>query len=327
MNRRAFNTVIAITLSLILATGNLAGLHYIDKSIGPGNVQVIRTALDINAQKFTQWSFGLIPNIKTVPESEAAEQRMRVWARPGDYAGAEFLGITFGLSAIMWFTWINFLGFPGNMLLVRQRLLALLAAAILTISANLMFARMTTEFSSFNNILSTAFGYFSLGLNAGGIWFIHLLGRLGIGQLESRPSIPPNHTKDEKLSALLMSLVIAFIIGSIFRRVNLTLPNLPFDYVIWAITTIVFFNYYGYLPSKWIKGERPFGIVISIGATVITVFVWVGVQYFTGGSIGAGLFTDAGSPGLSLMLSFWLLFWLIVTNFMGKTSPLRTRAR
>ncbi len=327
MNRRAFDTVIAITVSLLLATANLAGLSYLDKSIGSENVQVIQTALDINARKFTQWSYGIIPNIKTVPAAQAEEQNLRIWARPGDYAGAEVMGITFALSAIMWFTWINYLGFPGNMALVRQRLLGLLAAAALTVATNLMFARMTTEFSSANNILSTAFGYLSLGLNAGGIWYINLLGRLGVGQHESRPTIPASHMKDEKLSALLMSLITAFVIGSVFRRANLALPNLPFDYVIWAITIIVFFNYYGYFPSKWLKGERPSGIILSIVGTIITIFVWIGIQYLTGGAIGAGLFTAAGSPGLSLMLSFWLLFWLIVTNFLGKTSPLRTRTR
>jgi len=320
MNNRFFSTLIAIIVSLSLATLNLAGLYYLDQSIGSGNVQVIQTGPD------TRWSFGVIPQLKTVTSAEAERGNMRIWARAGDYAGAEVMGITYGLAAIMWFVWIGcYLGFPGNMVFVKQRLFGILAATVLTILANLALARMTTEFSEANYILETAFGHLSLGLNAGGIWFIALLSRLGVGQHETRPAIAMSHQKDEKLSALLMSLVIAFLIESLFQKVNLALPDLSFDFIVWAVTIIAFFNFYGYIPTKWFKGERPYGIMFTIAGTVITLALWIGIQQLTGGTFGAALLTATGSPGLSLMLSFWLLFWLTVSNQSGKSSPVRTR--
>ncbi|PKM82175.1 MAG: hypothetical protein CVU89_05890 [Firmicutes bacterium HGW-Firmicutes-14] len=328
MNKRALNTIIAILVSLSLAALNLAGLFFVDNSIGKGNVQVIETALDINAREFTQWSCGIIPKLKTVPESVALSENMRIWAKPGDYAGAPVMGITFALAAIMWFIWISwYLGFPGKMDLVKHRLVGLLAAAVLTIGANLAFARMTTEFSGANYILSTAFGHLSIGINAGGIWFITLLSWLGIGQHQARPVIPARHMKDEKLSALLMSLVIAFVIETLFRRMNLAMPQLSFDFIIWAITIIAFFNYYGYIPTKWFKGERPFGIMFTLGCTALTLAVWTAIQHFTDGMIGSAILTPSGSQGLSLMLGFWLLFWLTVSNHSGKTSPIRLHSR
>lgn len=326
LNKRILNTVIAITVSLALATANLAGLFYLDKSIGSGNVQVIRTALDINAKNFTRWSFGVIPHLETVPTELADHENMRVWARAGDYAGPDVMGITFAVSAIMWFLWIGcYLGFPGNMVLVRQRLLGLAAAAVLTVLTNLMFARMTTEFSLANNIISQAFGRFSIGLNAGGIWFITVLARLGIGQHETRPTIPAAHMKDEKVSALMMGLIVAFVLETVFRQVNLALPDMSVDFVVWAITIIAFFNYYGYIPSRWLKGERPTGLLVTVFGTAATIAVWLSIQHFTGGAISTAVLTPAGSPGLSLMLSFWLLFWLSVSNRLGKSSPIRTR--
>ena len=122
-----------------------------------------------------------------------------------------------------------------------------------------------------------------------------------------------------------MSLVIAFIIETVFRRLDLALPGLTFDFVIWAVTIIAFFNYYGYIPAKWLKGERPFGLMMVAFGTVLTMLVWIGIQHFTGGIIGSALMTPAGSQGLSLMLSFWLLFWLTASNLSGKTSPIKTR--
>ncbi len=324
ISKRVLNTLMALIISLALATANLAGLYYLDKSIGQGNVQVIQTALDINARNFTQWSLGVIPNINTVPAAVAEQENMRVWAQPGDYAGPAVMGITFAMAAIMWFIWIGYyLGFPGNMVFIKQRLLGLLAALVLTILTNLMFARMTTEFTSTNTVLGAAFGHLSLGLNAGGIWFIAVLSRLGVGQHESRPTIPVSQLKDEKLSALLMSLVIAFVFEGVFRKANLALPGLSIDFAVWAVTFIAFFNYYGYIPSKWFKGERPFGIVLTVCGTAATIIIWVVIQHLTGGAIGTALLTASGSPGLSLMLSFWLLFWLSVSNQSGKSSPVR----
>lgn len=324
INKRLVNTGLAIIISLALATANLAGLYYFDKSIGHGNVQVIQTALDINANSFTRWSFGIVPNVQTVPADQAERENLRIWARPGDYAGTKVIGITFALSALMWFVWIGcYLGFPGSMSFVKQRLLGIMAATVLTILSNLLFARMTTEFSLASPILGSGFGYFSLGLNAGGIWFITLLSRLGIGQHESRPTIPASHMKDEKLSALLMSLVVAFILETLFRRTNLALSNLSVDFVVWAITFIAFFNYYGYIPSKWLKGERPYGLLLTLSGTVATILVLLGIQHLTGGTVNTALFTAAGSPGLSLTLSLWLLFWLSVSNQLGKSSPVR----
>lgn len=325
LSKRVLYTAIALAAALILATVNLAGLYYLDKQIGPGNVQIIRTSLDINAKSYTQWSFGIIPNIETVPAKVAEQKNLRIWAKPGDYAGARVMGITFALTAIMWFVWIgSYLGFPGNMVLVRQRLLGLLAAVFLTVVTNLIFARMTTEFSSANTILASAFGHLSIGISAGGIWFITILSRLGVGQHESRPTIPASNMKDEKLSALLMGLVIAFVIEFLLRRGNLSLPNLPLDFVIWAITIIAFFNFYGYVPSKWLKGERPAGIAMTVIGTILTIALWIVIQQITGGAIGAELLTARGSQGLSLMLGLWLLFWLSVSNQSGKSSPIRT---
>lgn len=326
VNKRVFNTVIGIIISLMLAFANMAGLHYIDKSIGPGNVQVMQTALDINAKSYTQWSFGVIPKLKLVTEAQAERDNLRIWAKPGDYAGARVMGITFALSATMWFIWISsYLGLPGNLTLVKQRLLGLLAALILTVLTNLIFARMTTEFTSANSILGAAFGHLSIGLNAGGIWFITILARLGIGQYDSRPSIPASHMKDEKLSSLLIGLVIAFVFELCFRRFNLALPELSLDFAIWAVTIIAFFNYFGYLPTKWLKGERPIGIAVTICGTILSILAWIGIQSLSDGIFGAAVLTSKGSPGFSLMLSFWLLFWLTVSNQSGKTSPIKTR--
>lgn len=324
-NKRVIYTAIALAAAIIMAAANLAGLYYLDNSIGSGNVQVIQTTLDINADYFTQWSYGIIPHLKIVPAEVAEQEDLRIWAKPGDYAGAKVMGITFALSAIMWFTWIgSYLGFPGNIVLLRQRMLGLLAALILTVITNLIFARMTTEFSDANTVLGSAFGHISIGLSAGGIWFITLLSRLGVGQHDSRPTIPASQMKDEKLSALLMGLVTAFIIESVLIRSNLALPNLSLDFVIWAITIIAFFNYYGYMPSKWLKGERPTGIAMTVVGTIITLALWIVVQQITGGAIGAELLTANGSRGLSLMLGLWLLFWLSVSSQSGKSSPIRT---
>ena len=326
MNKRVLNTATAIIVSLVLAAANLAGLYYLDTSIGPGNVQVIETVRDSDGRNHAKWSMGIIPELNIVKDYVAQQENMRIWARPGDYSGHRVMGITFALAAIMWFVWIGlYLGFPGNMALVRQRFMGLGIALVLTVLTNLAFVRMTVQFSNTDLILGAAFGYLSIGLNAGGLWYITLLTRLGIGRHESRPIIPASHMRDEKISAFLMSLVIAFIIETVFRRLDLALPGLTFDFVIWAVTIIAFFNYYGYIPAKWLKGERPFGLMMVAFGTVLTMLVWIGIQHFTGGIIGSALMTPAGSQGLSLMLSFWLLFWLTASNLSGKTSPIKTR--
>ncbi len=326
MSKRALNTAIAIIVSLVLATVNLAGLYYLDTSIGPGNVQVIETVRDSDGTDHAKWSMGIIPELNTVKNSVAREENMRIWARPGDYSGHRVMGITFAVSALMWFVWIgSYLGFPGNMTLVRQRLIGLGLALILTVLTNLALARMTVQFSNTGLVLSSAFGYLSIGLNAGGLWYITLLSRLGVGQHESRPIIPASHMRDEKISALLMGLIIAFVLETLFRRLNLALPGLSFDFVIWAVTIIAFFNYYGYIPAKWLKGERPFGLMMVAFGTTLTILIWIVIQHFSGGIIGSALMTPAGSQGFSLMLSFWLLFWLTASNLSGKSSPIKIR--
>lgn len=122
------------------------------------------------------------------------------------------MGITFAIPAIMWLIGISmYLGFPYNVKMLPQRLLGLIAALILTVLANLIFARMTADVTTSGTVLGNSFGHLCLGINNGGIWFLALMSRMGVGaEPKDKVLNPPDPNKKAAKFTALTALGVVF---------------------------------------------------------------------------------------------------------------------
>ncbi|MEM4262337.1 MAG: hypothetical protein QW505_01940 [Thermoplasmata archaeon] len=331
MDKKIRNAIILVITVFVIVTIQQAILYSIDSSIGAGNVQVIVT----DSQYNEQWTMGLIPQLETVSKAEALANGDKIWAAPGDYVGSAVIGITSAIAAVMWIVWLGvFLGFPGNIQLKKERIAGLVGITLLIIILNLVFLRAVADATVTGSVVKNTTGHLSLALNNTGILMAIIFHRLGVGVRNPGAPLMPalggtgcaraNAGFYKKFYGLMLVLVVTSLIEVAFQLANAAIPEVAVDASVWLIWGVIFIAHFGTYPSDWKLGKRPRGIVLMIVLTVLTIVGFYIMQIASNEAIGSGVgeqrLVDAGmsaNAGLSLMMSCWLVFWIIALSAAG----------
>lgn len=335
MNKKVRNAIVLVLVVFIAVAIQQGILYSIDKSIGSGNVQVIAK----DASGHEEWTMGLIPTLHTMPKADALAQGMKIWASPGDYSGDIIMGITAAIASIMWIVWLGvFLGFPGDIRFKKERVLGLAGVALLVAMMNLIFLRAVADSTTSGSVVNNGAEHLSLALNNAGIFFAIILHRLGVGVKDPETPMMPALAVSKwgkaysgfyrKFYGILTMLVLTGMIEIAFQLSGAAIPEVAVDASVWLIFGVIFMGHFGTFPSDWRLGKRPKGIAIMLVFTILTIAGFYVLQVVTNGSIGSGVMesrlSDAGlnqNAGLSLMLSCWLIFWIIAAGAAGYCDP------
>ncbi len=335
MDKKVRNAIALVLVVFVVVAIQQGILYGMDKSIGSGNVSVIAK----NPSGHEVWTMGLIPTLHTMTKADALAQGMKIWASPGDYSGDIVMGVTSAIASIMWIVWLGvFLGFPGNMQFKKERILGLVGVALLVVMMNLLFLRAVADSTTSGSVVANGAEHLSLALNNAGIFFAIILHRLGVGVKDpDQPMMPALGASKrdrvhsgfyKKFYGMLGMLVLTGLIEVAFQLSGAAIPEVGVDASVWLIFGVIFMGHFGTFPSDWSKGKRPKGIAVMIVFTILTVAGFYVLQSVTGGTIGSGVLesrlSNAGlnqNAGLSLMLSCWLIFWIIVAGAAGFCDP------
>lgn len=323
--------LVVVFLSVIIQQ---AILYHFDNQL-EGKVQIIKTE-----DGRERWILGVIPEIKEVSETMVEEKSehgaYKVWARKGDYSGPSVMGITCAIAAIMYLVWYAIiLGFPNRMDDLRPKIAAIILIIAMIVIINLAFMRMTADFIQTTSdtgdppsVLKVTSAHLSLSINNAGILFAIIVHRLGIGSKKGDEGLPdlkpvrerPHAKFYKKVYAMMGLFAFITILEIVLISLNAAISEYAVDFSVWIIWAVVFLGHFGYYPKDWISGDRPKGLALMIGGTIVTIVVFIVIQAVTGGIISTAVASkDLHNEGLSLMLSCWMIFWLLVGHVAGYT--------